>query len=390
MLDTTATFRYSAPTAETSVDGFESLLRNAALAATALKHCGFFVQTALLGWGERRAQARWLRPRSASLSIRSSCPPLFESKGALNAQRNDGMTQPATTGITAHIALIDGALTTTTHDIATVYGKRHNHVLEIVRKRMEEAGEWGMPNFKHTPYTNPQNGQTYPVIRMTKKGFHFVVGKFTGAKAVQHQIAFADAFERMEAQQSPALANDEGAPITPITPTTPIALSFAQRRAIRDALRSVYLRTHDDPAVIADTFRRQFNVVDYRDLPPDQYQAAINFLGGLMPPRVAPLHLPKPAATKAAQANSAALLPGARYLTHLDPRTGCAVHKPIATNAYVMSLEQFLQAMHEPNGVMVSAEQLAQFMLAATQRLARLCEFYQTRAMGAPQLTAHT
>jgi Rha family phage regulatory protein len=74
--------------------------------------------------------------------------------------------------------------------------------MRIIRQRMAEAGEWGVRNFADTPYTNPQNGQTYSVIRMTKKGFHFVVGKFTGAKAAQHQIAFADGFERMEAELS--------------------------------------------------------------------------------------------------------------------------------------------------------------------------------------------
>lgn len=104
------------------------------------------------------------------------------------------------TEVSGHIIITDGQPTTTTQDIADVYGKRHDDVLRIVRKRMIEAGEWGVRNFAETPYINSQNGQTYPVIRMTKKGFHFVVGKFTGAKAVQHQIAFADEFERMEAE----------------------------------------------------------------------------------------------------------------------------------------------------------------------------------------------
>lgn len=107
---------------------------------------------------------------------------------------------------THHIAIVNGQPTTTTQDIAEVYDKRHDDVLKIVRKRMVEAGEWGVRNFADTPYTNPQNGQTYSVIRMTKKGFHFVVGKFTGTKAVRHQIAFADEFERMEAELSARMA----------------------------------------------------------------------------------------------------------------------------------------------------------------------------------------
>jgi Rha family phage regulatory protein len=123
------------------------------------------------------------------------------------------MTIPS---IASRIAVIDGHPTTTTLDIADVYGKRHDDVLRIVRKRMTECPkEWRLRNFTETgtERENPSGGAPIksPVIRMTKKGFHFVVGKFTGVKAVQHQIAFADEFERMETellkrqQQSPVL-----------------------------------------------------------------------------------------------------------------------------------------------------------------------------------------
>ena len=114
------------------------------------------------------------------------------------------MSQSNHQGIAAHIAVIDGQPTTTTQDIADVYGKRHDDVLRIVRQRMNAVpDEWRFRNFAEASIDRPQtNGGTvaYPVIRMTKKGFHFVVGKFTGAKAVAHQIAFADEFERMESE----------------------------------------------------------------------------------------------------------------------------------------------------------------------------------------------
>lgn len=100
--------------------------------------------------------------------------------------------------ISAHITIVNGKPTTTTQDIATVFEKRHDDVIRIVRQRMAEAGDWGVRNFTDTPYTNPQNGQTYSIIRMTKKGFAFVVQKFTGKKAVQFQLAYVDEFERME------------------------------------------------------------------------------------------------------------------------------------------------------------------------------------------------
>jgi Rha family phage regulatory protein len=113
--------------------------------------------------------------------------------------------------ISGHIAVVDGQPTTTTQDIADVYGKQHAKVLAIVRQRMAEVdASWRLANFGETVIErpNPSGGAPIqsPVIRLTKKGFHFVVGKFTGAKAVQHQIAFADEFERMEqALRQPAL-----------------------------------------------------------------------------------------------------------------------------------------------------------------------------------------
>ena len=111
--------------------------------------------------------------------------------------------QTTSTSIAHHIAVIDGRPTTTTLDIAKVYGKQHAKVLAIVRQRMVEVSpEWRLANFGETvtERQNPSGGASTqsPVIRMSKKDFHFVVGKFTEAKAVQHQIAFADEFERME------------------------------------------------------------------------------------------------------------------------------------------------------------------------------------------------
>ena len=138
-----------------------------------------------------------------------------------------------TSAVSNHITVIDGKPTTTTQDIADVYGKDHGKVLRIVRQRMTEAGEWGVANFGDTPYTNPQNGQTYPVIRMTKKGFHFVVGKFTGSKAVQHQIAFADEFERMEATLNAKPAE----PRIPFSVNPGDTLSAAQAEQLRLILK---------------------------------------------------------------------------------------------------------------------------------------------------------
>ena len=84
-IDSRKTPRYTNTVLETSSIGFRSLLENAALAATALKHCGFCVHTYLLGWGGREgASPAGYAPRSASLRTRPSCPPLFEAMAWLN------------------------------------------------------------------------------------------------------------------------------------------------------------------------------------------------------------------------------------------------------------------------------------------------------------------
>lgn len=109
-------------------------------------------------------------------------------------------TSPAF-AIADHIAIIGEQPTTTTRDIAEVFSKRHDDVLRIVRQRMAEAGaEWHFRNFTEVLMeVEVGNGAkvSYPVIRMTEKGFMFVVQKFTGKKAVKTQIAYVDEFERM-------------------------------------------------------------------------------------------------------------------------------------------------------------------------------------------------
>lgn len=190
--------------------------------------------------------------------------------------------------IAAHIAVIDGKPTTTTQDIAEVFGKRHDRVMAIVRQRIAEAGEWGIHNFVDTPYTNPQNGQTYSVIRMSKKGFAFVVQKFTGKKAVEFQLAYVDEFERMEMA---LLAQSQPVPqltrVT-ITPEQKAALHaiIDRRVAGQDALRSSLWKRHNN----------HFNINSYHELLAVHFDDACQYLETLeIKPRRAERMQPDPA-----------------------------------------------------------------------------------------------
>ena len=96
------------------------------------------------------------------------------------------------------VRLDAGKLVTDSLKVSTVHGKRHDNVVQLIRQRVLEAGEWGLLNFKEITYED--GGRTYPMFTMTQAGYQFLVGKMTGKKAVQHQIAFIEAFSLMADQ----------------------------------------------------------------------------------------------------------------------------------------------------------------------------------------------
>lgn len=96
------------------------------------------------------------------------------------------------------ISFADGKLTTDSLKVAAVHGKRHDNVVRLIRTRLKEAGNWGVLNFGETLYTG-SNGESYPMFTMTKDGYAFLVGRMTGKLAVQHQIAYIEAFGAMAA-----------------------------------------------------------------------------------------------------------------------------------------------------------------------------------------------
>ena len=96
------------------------------------------------------------------------------------------------------ISLDGDQLVTDSRKVAAVHGKSHDNVLKLIRRRVKDAGGWGVVNFNETLYTG-SNGETYPAFTMTKDGYAFLVGRMTGKKAVEHQIAYIEAFNAMAA-----------------------------------------------------------------------------------------------------------------------------------------------------------------------------------------------
>lgn len=97
----------------------------------------------------------------------------------------------------------DGKAVVSSRDIARVFEKEHKHVMRDVRGIIENDPSWGQSNFGHTPYLEPQNGQTYYEYLITRDGFTLLVMGYTGEKAMQFKKAYIAAFNEMERRLAP-------------------------------------------------------------------------------------------------------------------------------------------------------------------------------------------
>lgn len=108
------------------------------------------------------------------------------------------------------LCLHNGVPTTTSRDVASYFGKRHDNVMRDVSSLLYHlaGGTKGLLKSEDTPSRffseektlDPQNGQTYPIYRMTKDGFTLLAMGYTGRKALQFKLAYIEAFNRMEQQ----------------------------------------------------------------------------------------------------------------------------------------------------------------------------------------------
>ena len=87
---------------------------------------------------------------------------------------------------------------TTSLIVAKVFGKEHNKVCRDI-ENLSCSESFRVANFGETPYTHPQNGQTYKMYTMTKDGFSFLVMGYTGEKAGEFKERFINEFNKREA-----------------------------------------------------------------------------------------------------------------------------------------------------------------------------------------------
>jgi len=103
------------------------------------------------------------------------------------------------------VQISDGQAITISTEVARVFEKRHDHVLDAIKNLLSELPADHAPNFREMVIdVEIGSGATRksPAYHLTRDGFTLLAMRFTGKKALAFQVAYIDAFNRMEAELS--------------------------------------------------------------------------------------------------------------------------------------------------------------------------------------------
>lgn len=96
------------------------------------------------------------------------------------------------------VTINNNRIITTSRQVAEHFGKEHMHIMESIRKLLNDEENLGI-EFSIVKFKN-ERGQEYPEYLITKKGFTILAFGFTGKKAIKFKLAYIDQFEAMEEQ----------------------------------------------------------------------------------------------------------------------------------------------------------------------------------------------
>lgn len=96
------------------------------------------------------------------------------------------------------VIMHDRQAVTTSLVLAEVFEKKHQHVMEAIRKLTVENSTV-KKMFVEDSYLNSRN-QQQPMYYMNRDGFTLLAMGFTGSKAMEFKLKYIDAFNKMEKQ----------------------------------------------------------------------------------------------------------------------------------------------------------------------------------------------
>lgn len=96
------------------------------------------------------------------------------------------------------VIMHDQQAVTTSLKVAEVFDKKHQHVMEAIRKLTVENSTV-RKMFGEDSYLNSRN-QKQPMFYMNRDGFTLLAMGFTGSKAIAFKLKYIEAFNKMEEQ----------------------------------------------------------------------------------------------------------------------------------------------------------------------------------------------
>lgn len=124
------------------------------------------------------------------------------------------MNHPYPIDLLGSVTLHSGKPTTTSLDVAEVFGKRHDHVLRDIQSingsksgsveavngpKFGGVEKFFLANFELASYMDAK-GEKRRMYHLTKDGFTLLVMGYTGEKAMLFKIAYIAEFNRMQAK----------------------------------------------------------------------------------------------------------------------------------------------------------------------------------------------
>ncbi len=138
----------------------------------------------------------------------------------------------------------DGHAYCTSLDIAQHFHKRHDNVVEAIRRKITQcSSEFSLLNFKESTRQNSR-GKSIPIFELTRDGFAIVAMGFTGPEATRWQEAYIAAFNAMERELSQRGAINRVAEQLKFTfPDLSAELDQPRRKAIRADAAAMAIET---------------------------------------------------------------------------------------------------------------------------------------------------
>jgi Rha family phage regulatory protein len=174
-----------------------------------------------------------------------------------------------TNAIQAIVTIQNDQLTTTSKNIADVFGKLHKDVLRAIENILPELPEDHKRNFALMLIdVEIGSGATRQdkAYQVTRDGFTLLAMGFTGKKALEFKLAYIDQFNAM--QKALTVPQIERLTLTP-----------EQQRFVQKAVNAKVKKTGEHWNTIYHNIKDVFNVGTYTDIKQETFPALCEYLG---------------------------------------------------------------------------------------------------------------